>query len=216
VLTVSELGVVLLEPDSLFVQCRRKVVDVVLCRCRTDRREAEAGVDRDELAVDTRCERELVLECDLELGAALTEPGFHAFEERPLADGSRLTVELQVVDQHCAGVGCIRQHAKGLRVRYQPDLADGAHPLDGLKLVERVHGLHRDRQSDPAADAAFEAVHGAGFRTYGPVVAAPEETDEAEIRLVRSIHDVTCLHYPALTPPGSESVTGRRACACTR
>ena len=137
VLAVAELGVVLLELDALRVERRDEVVDVVLRRGRADRREAEAGVDRHVRAVDLRRERELVLERHLEHSAALGQPRLHPLEERALAHGRRLAVEADVVGQHRAGVGRVRQDAERVEVGHEPHLADRPHALDRLQLVER-------------------------------------------------------------------------------
>jgi hypothetical protein len=185
VLPVAELRVVLLQADALPLQRVGELVYVVLRRRRADRREAKAGVDRHELPVDDDCKRELVLECDLELRAALGELRLHPLQERPLAHRGRLSVELDVVDDHRAGAGRVRKHPKGLGIGHEPDLADRAHPVDRLELIERVHGLHRHRQADAAPDAALQPAQGARLRADGAVVAAPEEADETEARLVR-------------------------------
>ena len=193
VLAVPELRVVLLEPDLLGVECRRQVVDVVLRRGGADRREAEPRVDRDEPSVDPGRERELVLECDLEPLAALGQTVFHPLQERALACRG-IAVELHVVDEHGAHPRRVRKNAKRVRVGNEPDLTDRPHAFDRLELVERVHRLHRDGQPDPALDPGVETVHGARLRAHRPVVPAPEEADEAEARLVRLLHDVTCFH----------------------
>src|SRR5712691_6205491 len=66
VLAVPEFGVILLESNPLRVERRDELVEKVLCRGGADRREAQSGIDRDELAVHASRKRELVLERNLE------------------------------------------------------------------------------------------------------------------------------------------------------
>src|SRR5215212_10551167 len=82
-LAVTQLSVVLLEQDPLPLEGFDKRVDVLLRRGHTDRREAEARVDRTEPSVGSRGERELVLEPDVEQRAPIREPLFHPLQERP-------------------------------------------------------------------------------------------------------------------------------------
>src|SRR5581483_10380323 len=210
-LAVAELGVVLLEHDPLRLERRRQLVDVVLRSRHRDRREAERRVDRNVLAVDAPRERELVLERGPERQAALSKARLHPLEERALADGRRLAVEAYVVGEERAGVGRVGQDAEGLQVGDEPDLADRAHPLDRLQLVEAVHRLHRDRQPDAARKPALEPVARGGLRSDGAVVAAPEEADEAEARLVRSPGNVARRHGDGVgAVAGSTSPDSRR------
>ena len=55
-------------------------------------------------------------------------------------------VEPDVVDEQRPGMRRVGQHAERVEIGDEPDLADRAHPLDRLQLVEPVHRLHRDRQ----------------------------------------------------------------------
>src|SRR6266545_979740 len=192
-LTVAQLCVVLLERDLLLLERIEQGVHVRLRRGHPDRREAEARVDWRELPVALARERELVLERRLE-SAALREPIAHAPEEGPRTLGRRLAVQPDQIDEDRAGARCVGEDAERLQVRNEPDLADRAHSLDGLELVEPVHCLHRDGQPDPALEPALEAVHAARLAAHGAVVAAPEEADEADSRLVHLLHYVTCLH----------------------
>ena len=193
-LAVAELRVVLLEDDPLRFECGHELVDVVLRRSRTDRRETEARIDGDERPVELCRERELVLERHLEPRPALREAVLHLLQERALAHRRRITVQLHVVDEHRARVRRVRQHAEGLRVGDEPDLADGPHSLDRLQLVERVHRLHRDGKADAALDTPFESVQRARLGAHRAVVPAPEEADEAETRLVRALRDLLRRH----------------------
>ena len=135
-------------------------------------------------------ERELVLERDLEPEAALREARRHALQERARTLRRRLSLERDVVDEERAAARCVRQDAERRRVGHEPDLADRAHPVDRLKLVERVHRLHPDRQPDPARQPALEPFERARLRAHRPVVAAPEEPDEAELGLACPPHDI--------------------------
>ena len=184
-LAVAELRVVLLELDPLALERVHERVHVRLRRGQPDRREAEARVHRDELAVLPRRERELVLEGDFERARPLLEPRRHPLQERAWALRRRLARERDEVDEHRAGPRGVRKHAKRLGVRDEPDLADRSHPLDRLELVEPVHRLHRDGEPDPALDPALDAADRARLGPDRPVVPAPEEAHEAEVRLVR-------------------------------
>ena len=196
VLAVAELRVVLLEHDPLRLECRDEVVEVLLRRRRADRGEAEPRIDRHVGSVHVDGERELVLERNLEPRASLGEAPLHPLQERPLADRRRLAVERHHVDDHPAQVRSVRQHAKRVRIGHEAYFADRSHPLDGLQLVERAHRLHRDGEPDAALDAPCEPVQRARLRAHRAVVAAPEEADEAETRLVRLLHYFTALQLP--------------------
>src|SRR5207249_4954700 len=92
---------------------------------------------------------------------------------------------------------------KRVEVGNEPDLADRPHPRDGLELVERVHRLHRDGEPDPALEPALEARAGRRLAADGSVVAAPEKTDEAEIRLVHSFRELFRRHAVVIVGAGS-------------
>jgi hypothetical protein len=106
----------------------------------------------------------------------------------------RLTVELQMVGQDRAARGRVGQHAERLQVGHEPDLAHRAHSRNGLQLVEPTHRLHRDRQPDAGLEARLEPVATGSLRAHGPVVAAPEEADEAKTRLVCLLDNVCDGH----------------------
>ncbi len=89
-----------------------------------------------------------------------------------------------MVGEDRGGARRVGQDAERVEVGHEPHLPDRPHALDRLQLVERVHRLHRDREPDAAAQAALEAVPARGLRADRPVVAAPEEADEADARLV--------------------------------
>ena len=74
----------------------------------------------------------------------------------------------------------VGEHAEGIEVRDEPDLADGPHPRDRLQLVEPAHRLHRDREPDPRLEPSFQAVPAGRLRAHRAVVAAPEEPDEPQ------------------------------------
>ena len=57
-----------------------------------------------------------------------------------------------------------------------------------------VHRLHRDGQPDPGVYPAGEPVASRGLGAHGAVVAAPEEADEAETRVVREADDLGGVH----------------------
>ena len=193
-LAVPELGVVLLERDRLRVKRRCQVIGVVLRNRRRDGREAEPGVDRHVGAIDLRSQRELVLERRPEDEPALGETGLHPLQERALADGRRVAAEHHVIRERRAGVRRVRQHAEGVEIGDEPDLADRAHPGDRLELVERVHRLHRDGEPDARVQPSLETVPGRRLRADRAVVPAPEEADEAETRLVRALRDLLRRH----------------------
>ncbi len=193
VLAVPELRVVLLEHDSLCVERLGELVEIVLRRGRADGREAQTGVDRDELTVDARRERELVLERYLESQVPLREPLLHPLEERALADRRRRAVQRDVVDEHRARVRRIGEHSERVGIGHETNLADGSHAVDRLQLVEPVHRLHGDGEPDAARDSSLEAVPRARLGADRSVVSTPDEADEAETRLVRLLHDLMRL-----------------------
>jgi hypothetical protein len=189
-LSVAELRVVLLERDALRLECCGKLVDVVLRRGHADRREAERRVDRHVRAVHTRRERELVLECSPQNEPALREPRLHALQEAALAHRRGLAVEPDVVREHRPRVRRIGKDAERVEIGHEPDLTHRPHAFDGLQLVERAHRLHGDGEPDPALEPTLEPAARRRLPTHRAVVAAPEEADEAEARLVRLLDDV--------------------------
>ena len=188
-LAVAELGVVLLERDLLRLERRGERVDVVLRRRHADGREAEARVDRRErpaLVVADR-QRELVLEGRLEPRAARRQRGGHALQEPALVDGRDAAVQGLLVGEHRPRARGVGEHAERAGVGHEADLAHRPHPLDALEVVEAVHRLHGDRDADARADPALEPVPRRGLRPHRPVVAAPEEADEAQARRVGAL-----------------------------
>src|SRR5207244_11101772 len=111
-LTVAELRVELLELEPLALERVDEGVDVGLRGAQADRREAEARVHRHERAVLARCERELVLEGDLEHAGPLLEPFGHPLEERARALRRRLARQLDEVDEHPARPRRVRKDAR--------------------------------------------------------------------------------------------------------
>ncbi len=96
----------------------------------------------------------------------------------------------ELVDEHRPGVRRVGQHPERGRVGHEPQLADRAHALDRLEVVEAVHRLHRHRQPDARAHAPLEAVARGGLRPHRAVVAAPQEPDEPQPGLLGPRHDV--------------------------
>ena len=156
------------------------------------RRMADRLAERGVLAAGG--ERELVLEGDLERGAALGEALGHAAQEGALVDGRRIAGQRPLVDEHRAGARRVRQHAERGGVGHEADLTDRPHVGHGLQVVEPVHRVHRHRQADAAAHAALEAVTRRGLRANRAVVAAPQEADEPEGLVVRALGDLRRLH----------------------
>ena len=186
----AELGVVLVDGDVLPVERIDQLIDVVLRRGHPDRRVAQARIDRPPLAVDELRQRELVLESGTEQRASLGEPRRHPLQEGALAHGGRRAVERHLVGQDGARVRRVRQNAEGLRVGNDPELSDRPHPLDRLELVERVHRLHPERDSDPAAQPLLEPGERGRLHADGAVVSAPEEADEPQVVLACGSEDV--------------------------
>ena len=79
-----------------------------------------------------------------------------------------------------ATCGAYGQHGEGARVGHEPDLADRAHPLDGLELVEHVHRLHRHREADAVGDAAAQALDVRGLAARHAAVVRIEEAHETD------------------------------------
>src|SRR5512132_1225355 len=184
-LSVTQLGVVLLQDDLLSLQRRRQLVRVILRGRHGDRREAEARVNRNELAVLPSCERELALERGAQDEPPLGEAGLHPFQERALTDGGGLAVEVDVVGHNGTRLRGVGQNSEGGEVWDEPDLPDRAQPFDRLELIESVHRLHRDRQPDAALETSLQTVPARGLRPHRAVVPAPEETNQPETCLVR-------------------------------
>jgi hypothetical protein len=88
----------------------------------------------------------------------------------------------------------VRQHPEGSEVWDEPNLADGPQAVHRLELIEPVHGLHRDGKSDPALEPTFQAVAARCLRPHGAVVAAPEETDQAQACFVSLANYLTTIH----------------------
>ena len=140
-LAVAELDVVLLDVDGLLLERVDELVGVVLRGRHPDRREAERGIDRNVGTAFVRGQRELVLEGGLERLAALGEALDHPLQERALAHGRGPAVQPDVVGDHGPAVRHIGDDDERVEVGNEAHLADRAHPLDRLKLVERVHRL---------------------------------------------------------------------------
>ena len=198
VLAVAELRVVLLQDDPLGIERAGELLDVALRRRRADRREAQAGVDRDEGSVHLRRKRELVFERRLEPGSALREPLLHPRQERPLGDGRRFAVQLHLVDEHRARARRVRQDAEGFRIGDEANLADGSHSLDRLQLVERVHGLHGHREPDPGPHPVGEPGHVGGLPSHHAAVVAVQEPDQADPVVAAERDDLLRRHRTSI------------------
>ena len=124
-------------------------------RCSPARRSSRssrsrAPVDGTNVVVPSG-QRELVLERRLQHGPALGEPRGHAAQEAARAARPRARRRGRSGRTACAPSRG-RTGARGrCRVGHEPHLADRPEAVDGLQLVERVHGLHADRDPDPAA-----------------------------------------------------------------
>ena len=99
-----------------------------------------------------------------------------------------------MIREDCAGRGCVREDAERVEIGNEPDLAHGAHPCNRLQMVEPVHRLQRNRQADAAQQAPLQPVPGRRLRADRAVVAAPQEADEADTRLVHLPGDLVRPH----------------------
>ena len=206
-LAVAELGVVLLDRDLLGVERGDQRVGVVLRSGGGDRREAQPGVHRHEPALLAAGERELVLEGGAQDQPAFGEPAVHPLEEAALADGGGGAVELEVIGEHGAGRGRVGEHAEGVEIRHQAELADRPEAVDRLQLVEPVHRLHRAGHADAAREPALQAVPAGGLGADRPVIAAPEKAHEPQ--LARLAHDLLQIHAGIIPEAGMRRGAGR-------
>ena len=150
-LAAAELRVVLLDPHALLAQRLHDLVDHHRRRLHPDRAEAERLVERDVTVLDPHRQRPLRAR-RLPSPAALrrwrggSSASGSCAGRRPRARRRGVCMSASIGPD----AGRIRQHDERVRIRDQADLADRPHPLDGLKLVQQVHRLHRDGQADPA------------------------------------------------------------------
>jgi hypothetical protein len=106
----------------------------------------------------------------------------------------------------------VRQRPERVEIGDEPDLAHRAHAGNRLQLVEAVHRLHRDGEPDPGLEPALEAVPRRRLGANRAVVAAPEEADEAETRLVHALCDLLRGHVSEIVgvqrPPVRQQSAG--------
>ena len=179
-LRMSELRVVLLELDPLRLQRFHRRVDDVGRGRHADGGEAQTLVDRDVATIDFPSEAELVLDRAAKHHVAVGQAIRHPSQEVPRAGLIRLTGKGHVVDEHRRRVGCVRQQRERGRVGDQADLSGGPHALDGLELIERVHGLHRDREADAGSHPLRQSLDVRGLAPDHAPVVAVQESDEPD------------------------------------
>jgi hypothetical protein len=113
---------------------------------------------------------------------AVGQLGRHALQERAGAACVRLPVEGHVVRQHRRRAWGVGQHGERVRVGNEPHLADGAHALDRLELVEGVHRQHGYGDTDAGLHALGETVDVDGLASDDAAVVAVEDAEQPYIR----------------------------------
>ena len=192
VLAVTELRVVLGDRDALRVERADDGVDDLGGGGHPDRREARARVDRDEPTVlqpgqrRTRSRRRSAARCP----ARPRRATMRARNWRGQASyGARSRRD--VVDEHHRRARRVRDHGERRRVGHQSDLADRAHSVDGLELVERVHRLHRDGEPDAgASSAAARCSTDTTLPRIDPAVVAVQEAHQPHVRIAARSDDL--------------------------
>jgi hypothetical protein len=101
----------------------------------------------------------------------------------------RGAVERHMIDEHRGRAGRVRQHHERLRIWNQADLPDRAHARHRLQLIERVHCLHRNSESDARLHTLGELLDEHTLPANDAPVVAVEEAHEANPRLVAPRHD---------------------------
>jgi hypothetical protein len=182
-LPVPQLGVVLLDLDVLGLERRHELVHERRGGRHPGRGEAEAFVERREAAVGLADgQRELAFERRAHAEARGGARGDLTLEERARARVPRRAVQRAHVGRHRRRVRCVREHGERARVGHEPDLADGTEAFDRLELVEHVHGLHRDRESDAVGDTAAQALDVGGLGACHAAVVRIKEANETDAR----------------------------------
>ena len=197
---MSELGVVLLDSDTLPLERLDHEVDYLGCGGHPDRREAQAVIDGYEGGAHLAGKAELVLDPTGQGHVALGKDTRHPGQEGTRTGDVGLTVQRHVIGEHRSGVGRVRQHDEGLGIGYEAVLADRTHALHGLELVERAHGLHGDGQADSGPHAVGQPVDMDGLPPHGPAVVAVEEADQPHAGLSTGVDDF--VHGSTWRPPG--------------
>jgi hypothetical protein len=140
-------------------------------------------------------ERELVLDGAVQFDASVGEASHHAGEELARTGLVRHPIQTHVVDDHRRRPRGVWEHRERRRVGHEADLADRSHSVDRLELVERVHRLHGDGQSDPAGHPRREVLDRHDLAAHESAVVAVEEPHQADACLLARRHQlVNCRH----------------------
>ena len=145
-------------------------------------------------------ERELRLEGRLQRVTLRRELGDGLLEERPRARLPRLPVRPHQVRGHRGRAGRVGQRYERPRVGLDPDLADRAHALDRLEMVEHVHRHHRDRVPDPAGHPGLQARDVRSLAADDPAVVGVQEPDQRDLPGPGPLHHSVGHCEPRLSP----------------
>ena len=112
----------------------------------------------------------------LQVGARAPVPGFPRRQD--------------LVGQHRARARGVRQRHERGRVGHDAHLADRAHAVHRLEVVQHGHGHHADRMPDPGHYAGRQHRRGRRLAPDDPAVVGIEEPDQRDVSLVRPCGDL--------------------------
>ncbi len=212
----AELRVRQLDRQALARERRDDVLDDVLGRVHPDRAEAQAAIDGLVAGIGPDGEVELVLERGLEREAGRGSPLLHALQEPARVEGPGRVVELDHVHEHLAAARRVGQDRERLRVRDEPDLADG--PVGRVRRErvdarERLHALH---EADARLHPPGERRDVRALAAHDAAVVAVQEAHELEALGLGLGDDLLGCHRACLAGCGlGASTAGPGACPWT-